>query len=102
MALSFSINLDDATFADLSALVDAARSSGAHSDARLALDGRTLSLTISPDTQKNLTVSGPREERDQGHRQADTKPLTFDPNPIKDAVRQVLNDTLLNPPEALG
>lgn len=42
------INLNDATFADLVALVDAARVAGVDPKTALELDGETLSLTVQP------------------------------------------------------
>ena len=42
------VNLNDATFSDLVALVDAARVAGVDPQTALELDGETLSLTVQP------------------------------------------------------
>lgn len=42
------VNLNDATFSDLVALVDAARVAGVDPQTALELDGETLSLTVEP------------------------------------------------------
>ncbi|QGU07879.1 hypothetical protein COCCU_09775 [Corynebacterium occultum] len=49
MALKLSIDLKDASFADLVALVDAARSAGMDPRDRIDFDGRTLSLEVEVD-----------------------------------------------------
>lgn len=50
MAVNMTIDLNDATFADLVALVDAARVAGVDPKTALELDGETLSLTVEPRT----------------------------------------------------
>lgn len=47
MAVNVSIDLDNATFADLVALVDAARAAGVDTSAKLGLDESTLSLRVA-------------------------------------------------------
>ena len=47
MAVNLSIDLNDATFADLVALVDAARAAGVDTHAKLGLDGSTVSLSVA-------------------------------------------------------
>ncbi len=47
MPLSLSIDLSDATFADLRALVDAARTAGVSDDVRLELEDTTLLVTAT-------------------------------------------------------
>lgn len=47
MALNLSIDLQDATYGDLVALVDAARAAGVDSASALQLDGSTLTLAVS-------------------------------------------------------
>lgn len=93
MALTLSINLDDATFADLSSLVDAARSSGVAADTRVRLEGQTLTLTVEPTSP----APAPRPRRhDSQHTEPAPSTPQFDAGPLKDAVRQVLTDTILN------
>ena len=48
MAVNMTVNLNDATFSDLVALVDAARVAGVDPQTALELDGETLSLTVEP------------------------------------------------------
>ena len=50
MAVQISIDLDNATFADLVALVDAARVAGVTSDTVLELEDSTLSIAVEPDS----------------------------------------------------
>lgn len=52
MAVNMTINLAKATYADLVALVEAARVAGVAQDAPLALDGDTLTLTVEPGKAK--------------------------------------------------
>lgn len=49
MALNLSINLNDASFGDLVALVDAARSAGMDPHDQINFDGETLSLAVDVD-----------------------------------------------------
>lgn len=46
MALTLSVELQDATLEDISALVKAARSAGAAADARVTLEESTLKITV--------------------------------------------------------
>ncbi|WP_165164183.1 hypothetical protein [Corynebacterium qintianiae] len=46
MAMNLSIDLDNGTFADLAALVEAARVAGVDKRAALKLDGTTLTLKV--------------------------------------------------------
>ncbi len=48
MAVNMIVNLNDATFSDLVALVDAARVAGVDPQTALELDGETLNLTVEP------------------------------------------------------
>lgn len=50
MAVQISIDLEHATFADLVALVDAARVAGVTSDTVLELEDSTLSIAVEPDS----------------------------------------------------
>lgn len=47
MAVNLSIDLDNATFADLVALVEAARAAGVDTRAPLALEGSSVSLRVA-------------------------------------------------------
>lgn len=47
MALNLSIDLQDATYGDLIALVDAARAAGVDNATALELDGSTLKLSVA-------------------------------------------------------
>lgn len=101
MALTFSINLDDADFSDLSTLVDAARSSGVTADARVRLQGSTLTVTVEPSKAVTRGTHTARATSPEGEAPRDghvAPPLPFDAGPLKDAVRQVITDTLLNNP----
>lgn len=49
MALNLSIDLSDASFGDLVALVDAARSAGMDPNDEISFDGTTLSLSVDVD-----------------------------------------------------
>ena len=55
MAVHFSIDLNDATYADLVALVEGARVAGVDKQARLHLEDTTLSLDVEPDTRRGTT-----------------------------------------------
>lgn len=48
MAVNMTIDLNDAIFADLVALVDAARVAGVDPATRLAHDGGTLAISVEP------------------------------------------------------
>ena len=48
MAVNMTIDLADATYTDLVALVDAARVAGVAPDAKLVLEGETLTLQVEP------------------------------------------------------
>ncbi|OFT83662.1 hypothetical protein [Corynebacterium sp. HMSC29G08] len=48
MAVNMTIDLAEATYADLVALVEAARVAGVAPDAKLVLDGETLTLQVEP------------------------------------------------------
>ena len=63
MAVNMTINLNDATFADLVALVDAARVAGVDPQTTLELDGETLSLTVEPGAR---TAEPVREKPETG------------------------------------
>ncbi|OFP35475.1 hypothetical protein [Corynebacterium sp. HMSC071B10] len=56
MAVHFSIDLNDATFADLVALVEGARVAGVDKHARLELEDTTLTLEVEPDTRRTTTT----------------------------------------------
>lgn len=62
MAVNMTINLNDATFADLVALVDAARVAGVDPQTALELDGETLSLTVEPGARAAEPVRGKPEK----------------------------------------
>ena len=55
MAVHFSIDLNDATYADLVARVEGARVAGVDKQARLNLEDTTLSLEVEPDTRRGTT-----------------------------------------------
>lgn len=57
------VNLNDATFSDLVALVDAARVAGVDPRTALELDGETLSLTVEPGAR---TAEPVREKLETG------------------------------------
>lgn len=63
MAVNMTIDLNDATFADLVALVDAARVAGVDSKTALELDGETLSITVEPGTRTPVREAAPEKER---------------------------------------
>ncbi len=54
--MHFSIDLNDATFADLVALVEGARVAGVDKHARLELEDTTLTLEVEPDTRRATTT----------------------------------------------
>ncbi|WP_235961741.1 MULTISPECIES: hypothetical protein [Corynebacterium] len=63
MAVNMTIDLNDATFADLVALVDAARVAGVDPKTALELDGETLSITVEPGTRTPVCEAAPEKER---------------------------------------
>lgn len=71
MSLSLSIDLNDATFADLRALVDAARTAGVSDDIRLELEDTTLIVTASDTADRDEAVDAPASgttPRNEHHR----------------------------------
>lgn len=56
MAVNMTIDLADATYTDLVALVEAARVAGVAPDAKLALEGETLTVQVEP------AITAPKEE----------------------------------------
>lgn len=73
MPVSLSIDLADATFSDLRALVDAARTAGISDDTKLELEDTTLIATAEDTTDRIEVVdppaAGPRPPRpDHGPR----------------------------------
>lgn len=65
MAVQISIDLEHATFADLVALVDAARVAGVTPDTELELADSTLSIAVEPesaDTEPRLVPERSHEE----------------------------------------
>ncbi|MDN8605090.1 hypothetical protein Q0N48_03570 [Corynebacterium ureicelerivorans] len=63
MAVNMTVNLNDATFSDLVALVDAARVAGVDPQTALELDGETLNLTVEPGDR---TAEPVREKSETG------------------------------------
>lgn len=63
MAVSISIDLTDATFADLRALVDAARTAGVSDDVSVVLEDSTLIVTADDTTERVEVVDAPSENR---------------------------------------
>ena len=63
MAVNMTIDLNNATFADLVALVDAARVAGVDPKTALELDGETLSITVEPTTRTPAREQAPEKER---------------------------------------
>lgn len=59
MPLSLSIDLSDATFADLRALVDAARTAGVSDDVHLELEDTTLIVTADDTADRAATSEAP-------------------------------------------
>src|SRR5699024_2058369 len=59
MSLSLSIDLSDATFADLRALVDAARTAGVSDDVRLELEDTTLLVTATDTAARDGSGDAP-------------------------------------------
>lgn len=59
MSLSLSIDLNDATFADLRALVDAARTAGVSDDVRLELEDTTLLVTATDTAARDGSGDAP-------------------------------------------
>ncbi|MEH0147670.1 hypothetical protein V6D40_08355 [Corynebacterium sp. Q4381] len=72
MAVNMSIDLDNATFADLVALVDAARVAGVADAAPVKLDGAALSIEVDTSARasqaKPARTSAPAESADTSHR----------------------------------
>ncbi|WP_066526534.1 hypothetical protein [Corynebacterium bouchesdurhonense] len=70
MAINLSIDLADATFADLVALVDAAHAAGVERSAPLELDGEQLTLAVEPGAAKPAAApQTPRgSDGEGGHR----------------------------------
>ncbi|WCZ32897.1 hypothetical protein [Corynebacterium massiliense] len=69
MALTLSVDISDATFADLTAVITAAQAAGVKPDAQLSLEGSTLHITIDkPESagHQNLPHHGPRHGGDRG------------------------------------
>lgn len=63
MAVNMTIDLTEATFADLVALVDAARVAGVDPKTAIELDGETLSLTVEPTTRTRAPEAAPEKDR---------------------------------------
>lgn len=63
MALHLSLDLDNSTFADLAALVEAARTAGISADARIEVTENTLSITSAGDPTHARTPRTPGPER---------------------------------------
>ncbi|CAM3146985.1 hypothetical protein [Corynebacterium gottingense] len=57
MAVHFSIDLTDATYADLVALVEGARVAGVDKRAALHLEDTTLSLEVEPDARTERSAA---------------------------------------------
>ncbi|AGF72985.1 hypothetical protein [Corynebacterium halotolerans] len=66
MSVQLSIDLSDATFADLRALVDAARTAGVDSRARLELEDTTLIVTADGTTRPEPEPEILDRDRDRG------------------------------------
>ena len=62
MSLSLSIDLTNATFADLRALVDAARTAGVNDSIRLELEDTTLIVTAADTADRVEVVDAPAGE----------------------------------------
>lgn len=75
MAVNLSIDLNDATYGDLVALVDAARTAGADSATSLELDGTTLKVSVAAPS-----VSMARRDDERAAR------YTRDPRQVRDTV----------------
>lgn len=71
MAINMNIDLTDATFADLVALVDAANAAGVERSAPLELDGSQLAIAVEPAARPDI-INHPRPAgrggSDVGHR----------------------------------
>lgn len=63
MAVNISIDLEDATFADLAAMVEAARVAGIDPGQGVNLDGSTLRINVEPKRTKASGAPAP-EKRD--------------------------------------
>lgn len=69
MAINLSIDLANATFADLVALVDAAHAAGVERATTLELDGEQLTLAVEPAAELGAPAPRPRGgEAEGGHR----------------------------------
>lgn len=69
MAVSLSIDLTDATFADLRALVDAARTAGVQDSAQVELEDTTLIVTSEDTSDRTEVVDAPSGERPRNDHQ---------------------------------
>lgn len=63
MAVNMTIDLTDATFADLVALVDAARVAGIDPTTKLDLDETTLNISVEPTTPRRANAPEQAKER---------------------------------------
>lgn len=63
MAVNMTIDLNDATFSDLVALVDAARVAGVDPATRLVHDGGTLAISVEPGARPARREATPERER---------------------------------------
>lgn len=63
MAVNMTIDLNDATFADLVALVDAARVAGIDPTTKLDLNETTLGISVEPTTPRR--ASAPEQAKDR-------------------------------------
>lgn len=63
MAVNITIDLNDATFADLVALVDAARVAGVDPATKLDLDDATLGISVEPTTPRRASAPEQQKER---------------------------------------
>ncbi len=61
MAVNISIDLEDATFADLVAMVEAAKIAGIDPGERVDLDGATLQISVEP--KRDTTAAAPTPEK---------------------------------------
>ncbi|GAA1178218.1 hypothetical protein CGLAUT_08640 [Corynebacterium glaucum] len=70
MAVHISIDLDNATYTDLVALVDAARVAGVDPSAQLALEHTTLTIEVeaSKSAPQNLAAREPARQDEEPHR----------------------------------
>ena len=63
MAVNMTIDLNDATFADLVALVDAARVAGIDPTTKLDLNDATLGISVEPTTPRRASAPEQQKER---------------------------------------